>query len=125
RSYRFFFFFSSRRRHTRWPRDWSSDVCSSDLDIRVEKLEDADPHRLITSAAKSRYRVEPGFIRQLVFRDSLDNVQQLLCDEALEFAEGLLLENHPYLVLFVGRALAENQLSNFFEQWLGWAQVSL
>src|SRR5207253_1018066 len=24
--------FSSRRRHTRWPRDWSSDVCSSDLD---------------------------------------------------------------------------------------------
>src|SRR5207253_6983217 len=28
------FFFSSRRRHTRWPRDWSSDVCSSDLDAR-------------------------------------------------------------------------------------------
>src|SRR5690625_5418846 len=28
-----FFFFSSRRRHTRWPRDWSSDVCSSDLHI--------------------------------------------------------------------------------------------
>src|SRR6266508_4809422 len=28
----FCFFFSSRRRHTRWPRDWSSDVCSSDLD---------------------------------------------------------------------------------------------
>src|SRR5690625_5449638 len=26
-------FFSSRRRHTRWPRDWSSDVCSSDLYI--------------------------------------------------------------------------------------------
>src|SRR5690625_2605921 len=25
------FFFASRRRHTRWPRDWSSDVCSSDL----------------------------------------------------------------------------------------------
>src|SRR5687768_18397028 len=26
------FFFSSRRRHTRCSRDWSSDVCSSDLD---------------------------------------------------------------------------------------------
>src|SRR5207253_10302414 len=25
----------SRRRHTRWPRDWSSDVCSSDL--RLER----------------------------------------------------------------------------------------
>src|SRR5207253_228693 len=29
----FSFFFSSRRRHTRWPRDWSSDVCSSDLEF--------------------------------------------------------------------------------------------
>src|SRR5207253_3675878 len=29
------FFFSSRRRHTRWPRDWSSDVCSSDLPIKL------------------------------------------------------------------------------------------
>src|SRR3712207_6960141 len=29
--YYIFFFFSSRRRHTRYWRDWSSDVCSSDL----------------------------------------------------------------------------------------------
>src|SRR5206468_7616817 len=29
-----FFFFSSRRRHTRSDRDWSSDVCSSDLSPR-------------------------------------------------------------------------------------------
>src|SRR5690625_5540500 len=34
----FFFFFSSRRRHTRWPRDWSSDVCSSDLTDRLAEL---------------------------------------------------------------------------------------
>src|SRR3989442_4156261 len=32
----FFFFFSSRRRHTRCGRDWSSDVCSSDLMALVE-----------------------------------------------------------------------------------------
>src|SRR5690625_7139245 len=31
-----YFFFSSRRRHTRWPRDWSSDVCSSDLEGEEE-----------------------------------------------------------------------------------------
>src|SRR5438874_1801918 len=30
----FFFFFSSRRRHTRSLRDWSSDVCSSDLALK-------------------------------------------------------------------------------------------
>src|SRR5207253_6894592 len=32
------FFFSSRRRHTRWPRDWSSDVCSSDLVAAIDRL---------------------------------------------------------------------------------------
>src|SRR3712207_8448068 len=35
-----FFFFSSRRRHTRYWRDWSSDVCSSDLegDVALEPV---------------------------------------------------------------------------------------
>src|SRR5687768_18344031 len=32
------FFFSSRRRHTRCSRDWSSDVCSSDLNQRLTKI---------------------------------------------------------------------------------------
>src|SRR5690625_5896341 len=35
------FFFSSRRRHTSWPRDWSSDVCSSDL--RPDRAPDRRP----------------------------------------------------------------------------------
>src|SRR4030043_1251432 len=40
----FFFFFSSRRRHTRCSRDWSSDVCSSDL-----APEEADlPQRIVS-----------------------------------------------------------------------------
>src|SRR5699024_12231260 len=34
----FFFFFSSRRRHTRSKRDWSSDVCSSDLYLAIISL---------------------------------------------------------------------------------------
>src|SRR5690606_39827869 len=34
-----FFFFSSRRRHTRFSRDWSSDVCSSDLDLVAPGVE--------------------------------------------------------------------------------------
>src|SRR6476661_5667566 len=32
-----FFFFSSRRRHTRFKCDWSSDVCSSDLPAEAEE----------------------------------------------------------------------------------------
>src|SRR6267154_6648942 len=34
----YFFFFSSRRRHTRWTGDWSSDVCSSDLHLMITKV---------------------------------------------------------------------------------------
>src|SRR5258706_7807550 len=33
-----FFFFSSRRRHTRLVSDWSSDVCSSDLNVPVGQI---------------------------------------------------------------------------------------
>src|SRR3989440_249584 len=33
-----FFFFSSRRRHTRSDRDWSSDVCSSDLERLIAPI---------------------------------------------------------------------------------------
>src|SRR5436309_8628473 len=47
----FFFFFSSRRRHTRFSRDWSSDVCSSDLDGKVAL------HDLL-DATQARYRDE-------------------------------------------------------------------
>src|ERR687889_639078 len=40
-----FFFFSSRRRHTRYWRDWSSDVCSSDLRIQPELMAIQTKHK--------------------------------------------------------------------------------
>src|SRR2546430_16325963 len=42
----FLFFFSSRRRHTRFDCDWSSDVCSSDLD-QLYDVGVAGIHRLL------------------------------------------------------------------------------
>src|SRR2546429_669641 len=44
-SSRVFFFFSSRRRHTRCSRDWSSDVCSSDLakQFGLQQVANAQP----------------------------------------------------------------------------------
>src|SRR2546422_4749020 len=51
----FFFFFSSRRRHTRCSRDWSSDVCSSDLPLP----------RSSTNARKDRNDL---FRSEIVFR---------------------------------------------------------
>src|SRR5687768_18035930 len=53
----FFFFFSSRRRHTRCSRDWSSDVCSSDLLIEANGAIPCGPYpgpvaRAIFNSAK-------------------------------------------------------------------------
>src|SRR3712207_8256466 len=53
-----FFFFSSRRRHTRYWREWSSDVCSSDL----EGTETArrGPQRASLSHPPAEVRVPPS-----------------------------------------------------------------
>src|SRR3712207_4799816 len=57
-----YFFFSSRRRHTRYWRDWSSDVCSSDLmlteglDAAVNRGEPYDfEHRMILPDGTERF----------------------------------------------------------------------
>src|SRR6267143_6194608 len=47
-----FFFFSSRRRHTRWNCDWSSDVCSSDLDAHTSAV--ALVHRRLQARQANR-----------------------------------------------------------------------
>src|SRR2546430_7786827 len=45
-----FFFFSSRRRHTRFDCDWSSDVCSSDLASRADPAFRAQAYGLLGAA---------------------------------------------------------------------------
>src|SRR5690625_7952464 len=55
--------FSSRRRHTSWPRDWSSDVCSSDLAIE---------------AGCGAVRVNPGNIRK--FDDKVKEIAAAASD---------------------------------------------
>src|SRR3712207_7184912 len=50
-----FFFFTSRRRHTRYWRDWSSDVCSSDL-VRPPTRAVAVPARVLNVRANGRRR---------------------------------------------------------------------
>src|SRR5207253_4603492 len=52
------FFFSSRRRHTRWPRDWSSDVCSSDLPDAGESSAGHNGEK--TGDAKQRAKEKPA-----------------------------------------------------------------
>src|SRR2546430_3857472 len=52
-----FFFFSSRRRHTRFDCDWSSDVCSSDLDGRLEIDTAPDLPRAVRQLSGQRWDV--------------------------------------------------------------------
>src|SRR5262249_58559063 len=53
------FFFSSRRRHTRLVSDWSSDVCSSDLDMVATLGELGGLHTLEDFAVQAASYVEP------------------------------------------------------------------
>src|SRR5207247_6845889 len=53
-----FFFFSSRRRHTRSTRDWSSDVCSSDLGFPFVSRTRTRTRRIRFRQFPARYSVE-------------------------------------------------------------------
>src|SRR5690625_7284865 len=51
------FLLSSRRRHTRWPRDWSSDVCSSDLyALMQQRAQQISARQAIYDACLVRFR---------------------------------------------------------------------
>src|SRR2546427_9577713 len=62
--YGVFFFFSSRRRHTRFDCDWSSDVCSSDLGDREYAF--GGSRRVTPSERQTAERLEALAPRQLL-----------------------------------------------------------
>src|SRR5256884_5963183 len=70
------FFFSSRRRHTRCSRDWSSDVCSSDLNKCVAVYDDS-AHLL------SLYPLDSGLAAALHTRATPIPITEMLAGQAL------------------------------------------
>src|SRR5687768_18040667 len=64
----FFFFFSSRRRHTRCSRNWSSDVCSSDLSELSETVV-----RLQQELAEGRQREQALIESETRFRSLFES----------------------------------------------------
>src|SRR3712207_1283910 len=86
-------FFSSRRRHTRYWRDWSSDVCSSDLDVMIP-----DDHYSIPVEVKSPTEEEMLSVKAI--RQAVENKVLLLARkpykttfEVSSFACGFKLPN--------------------------------
>src|SRR6266487_5510709 len=69
------FFFSSRRRHTRWTGDWSSDVCSSDLT--------KDPVKNLGRWLVEQGRLENGDIERIrkEIRKELEEIEQEVLQE--------------------------------------------
>src|SRR5690606_39395338 len=72
----FFFFFSSRRRHTRFSRDWSSDVCSSDLGTRTftmikpDAVEAGSIGGILNMIAEGGFRIVAMKLTQLTVADA-------------------------------------------------------
>src|SRR3989449_7206343 len=86
-----FFFFSSRRRHTRCSRDWSSDVCSSDLDA------------LTRNPAKRRALMEGGvgtfvFTGSSLARRSFFKIVAFVMDVAEELLEHAERTRRPFIL---------------------------
>src|SRR5256886_8550571 len=73
-----FFFFSSRRRHTRFDCDWSSDVCSSDLVERRFHLGGTFVcHQAITSGQIDLYVEYTGTAYTAVLKRSEEHTSEL------------------------------------------------
>src|SRR3989337_4534375 len=60
-----YFFFSSRRRHTRCYRDWSSDVCSSDL---LKQIRARDLVSAIESVGRGESLLDPAVTEKVLER---------------------------------------------------------
>src|SRR5690606_40615780 len=66
------FFFSSRRRHTRFSRDWSSDVCSSDLE-KLDRLGDQSQAALTVATEARDLAAEAVKLSKLALEQSRGN----------------------------------------------------
>src|SRR6267143_6085429 len=85
--YLMFFFFSSRRRHTRWNCDWSSDVCSSDLDrfAKGAKVHMRPPRDEDLPALRELIDAYADALRDSDQLNAADHVRGLLADPAAHF----------------------------------------
>src|SRR5690625_7096762 len=109
------FFFSSRRLHTRWPRHWSSDVCSSDLHFLHQQQAEHQicPNlcRLIEHMAahcqQIGQRVRQGSLGGILGSTEQENVQGEIQQKLDIIANDMLLDNQHWHAALAGDASEE------------------
>src|SRR6266487_6378552 len=89
------FFFSSRRRHTRWTGDWSSDVCSSDLRLGELLLGRATKVAAVLLAAFVVERLARWMVGRVVRGLQRQGVQQRLQSIRARTPRALLATTDP------------------------------
>src|SRR5690606_41206792 len=71
--------FSSRRRHTRFSRDWSSDVCSSDLELKNSsanpKKSDAEKSKTKPSESTTKGEIKAKLKRDAHFDPTFEDIE--------------------------------------------------
>src|SRR3954451_11635834 len=102
----FSFFFSSRRRHTRCGRDWSSDVCSSDLDAGASDAFWPNGLNWAVNTAAMLNDHDVHWFEEALVPDALEDFRQLRARSAVPIATGeCLTRRQSYLPWFEARAL--------------------
>src|SRR5699024_11439454 len=105
------FFFSSRRRHTRSKRDWSSDVCSSDLDLITFTLYIFDQNPDIRR--KWQERLEYIMIDEFQDIDGLQyRLMKVLCGH----------HRNLFVVGEIGRASCRESVLRVVGEWRVWGE---
>src|SRR5205814_8108764 len=111
----FYFFFSSRRRHTRCLSDWSSDVCSSDLvgaNVLVGGFDRSITLQPVSSEGSTGLNVAAGIGAISLKYAECFEVVTLACKSRAAQTAGLLIERNPTLRLSESHDLIVQALSS-------------
>src|SRR5206468_9303230 len=124
----FFFFFSSRRRHTRSDRDWSSDVCSSDLSGAVYPVSEVVGGKIVTKTVPAltalNERLRDDYIDEIA--DGVRRWQRVIDQAGIPFRltlphKGFHREIGNFAGLFIspeGEALTEEAWKKHEFEWV-------
>src|SRR5437868_8803803 len=102
------FFFSSRRRHTRSKRDWSSDVCSSDLWIEF-------PIYFVTACT---FRRRPMLARDAVAAILVDELRGARERHGWVIGSYVVMPDHMHF--FCAPEYDGKTLTDFMREWKSW-----